>query len=73
MINVFCFDNGTTTVTGDDGQQIPELQKPWIIAVVESLQAAGHDVENVKIRMPRGNIAKFKKGEDGKLTYELTV
>lgn len=56
---VFCFDNGNTAVFDEKGQQMTELQLPWILAVADALGSAGRNPLDAKITLPGGRKAEF--------------
>lgn len=65
MINVLFAPNGVSAVFGPDGQQIPELQEPWIILFVKHLEEHGIDVLDCEFTMPNGRVARLFKTERG--------
>lgn len=70
MIQVVFCSNGVTAVFRD-GEQVPELQVPWMRLFCEHLDAMGIDPRDVKFSMPDRRLAKvFLTSED---EYNWTV
>lgn len=71
-VNVMFFDNGNTAAFDKDGQQIPELQVPWLLMFTEFLQAHGFEPSRIKFEMPHGREARLIwLEEDKRYTWEM--
>ena len=64
MSEVLFFGNGNTAFLTKT-QQIPSLQKPWLLLYVEFLVSKGIDVLPIRFMLPGGTEAKLFKTEDG--------
>lgn len=59
---IIFFNNGNTAVFGENRQQIPDLQKSWLLMFIEFLQSRGIKVEKVdEIMLPDCRRAKYLK------------
>lgn len=63
--DVIFFPNGNTAVCDEHGQQVPQLQEPWILLYVQKLINEGADPLTLNILMPNGRSAKLFKIPDG--------
>ena len=63
QVNVIFFSNGNTAVY-ENQEQIPELQKSWLLNFIEFLENNGVDVLNSTYELPQGK-AKLFKTEEG--------
>ena len=68
-VKVFLFPNGNAAVTGEDGQQIKELQESWLLMFAQFLQINDVDIENSEFNMPNGQTAKIFALDDGSYYY----
>ena len=70
---VYCFPNGNTAVFDNRGEQVPEMQIPWIRLLFKHLQFHGVDLEkdNVIFNLPNGMKAKPFKVPDGEFNWEV--
>ena len=55
------FNNGNTAATDVDGQQIPELQRSWLVLFAEFLEKQGVDPLQVEFMLPGGLHARLFK------------
>lgn len=62
---VMFFPNGNTAVFNKKGDQIPALQKSWLMLFVEFLESKGADPEKANYRMPDGRVASLVKVDSG--------
>lgn len=56
------FTNGNTAVFDENGQQIPELQKSWLLCYMYHFIKFSKDIENlggIEIILPNGKFAKI--------------
>ena len=61
---VMFFENGNTAVF-IDGEQVPTLQKSWLLLFVKFLQSKKQNPEDFEYLMPNGRSCKLFKTEDG--------
>jgi hypothetical protein len=61
---VMFLGNGGTAVF-IDGEQVAELQQPWLVKFVEFLEEQGQDPATFEYRLPNGNNAKVSRTESG--------
>lgn len=61
MITVYFFPNGNVAVCGEDGHQIPELQKSYVGLFCEFLKSKGYKPEDSIFNLPSGEEAKVFK------------
>jgi hypothetical protein len=62
-VEVFFFPNGNTAVCVD-GQQVPKLQRSWLLMFVEFLKESGVDPLTAKFNLPdRSVVTMFETGE----------
>ena len=61
---VMFFNNGNTAVLSEN-EQIPELQKSWIVLYAEFLEIKGVDPETLELRLPYGPAKYFRTAEGG--------
>lgn len=55
--DVIFLGNGNTAVFDEDGEQIPELQKTWVLLFLNVLRDAGYsdaDIASIRVRFPHG-------------------
>jgi hypothetical protein len=62
--NVIFFPNGNTAVF-DDSNQIPELQKSWLLVFVQFLEDRGIDPAGIEFTMPNRLTVRLFRNEDG--------
>lgn len=63
-VKLMFFDNGNTAVFNEQGEQIPELQQPWIRIFMRWLQSEGVEPGELKnITMPGGKRAEWHLGD----------
>lgn len=59
--SVYFFPNGVTACCDEFGQQIGELQEPWILLWIEFMRKKGFNPEDIKeIHLPSGRVKLFK-------------
>lgn len=58
-IEVFLFRNGNSVVLRNE-EQVPELQKSWIVLFAEHLESKGIDPTMVKFYISDGYVRMFK-------------
>jgi len=68
---VFCFPNGNVAFTGRNGEQVPKLQRPWILLLALRIEEAGIDPSTCEWLMPDGRRAEFFKTADGYWNWEM--
>lgn len=69
---VYFFRNGNTAVFDERGQQIPELQKSWLLLWTKHAKELGYDVLSVdKMLLPDGSNAKLFETMDGDLNWDV--
>ncbi len=68
---LFLFYNGVTAICDEQGNQVPELQVPWLLLYGQFLESKGIDPLLVKINLPNGDVAKFFRNSEGKLSWDL--
>ena len=59
---IFFFNNGTTAVFDEKGEQMPKLQKPWMKVYRNFLEEHGvdpADIKDIEIIMPNTKIAGY--------------
>ncbi len=57
---IMFFSNGATAVFNEKGEQIPELQRPWLLIFREFLATAGVNFpETLEVILPSGKSAEF--------------
>jgi hypothetical protein len=61
---VVFFQNGNTGVFRK-GEQVPELQIPWVQLYAAFLEAKGFNPLDFRLRMPNNEHARFFRTEDG--------
>jgi len=60
--SIMFFQNGNTAVFDKNGEQVPELQKGWLLMFIEFLQSKNIKVENIdEIILPTGGKVKYLK------------
>lgn len=64
-MQVFFFNNGNTAVCDTTGQQVPDLQQPWILLFAEFLKSKGIDPEAADFMLPSGKMAHLFRTEAG--------
>lgn len=64
-MEVAFFANGNTAVFDDNGDQIPKLQKSWLLIFAEFLKEKGFDPLEIKFSMPNGGYAELFEIPDG--------
>lgn len=66
ICSVTFFHNGQNMCFDSNGNQIPELQEPWIILWAKLAESYGYDITQIKdIMVPNGSYVKFFKTESG--------
>mgnify|MGYP001608949124 CR=1 FL=1 len=60
LSKVFLLPNGTVVMFDVDGQQVPDLQEPYILDVVARIEKAGYDPLTPKYRLPSGVATLFR-------------
>jgi len=65
MKRVIFWPNGNSMVFGDDGEQIGELQEPWVKLSAEYLATNGYNPEEFELCLPDGRKARYFKTESG--------
>jgi len=68
-MKIYMNSNGTCCVFNEDGRQMPELQKAWIILYAEFLKRMNTNPDGINITMPNGEIAKIRKKPSGEYTW----
>lgn len=63
--------NGNTFVADEHGQQIGELQEPWILLYANFLESKGIDPTRVTIELPGRVLAKWFRTSEGGLNWEF--
>jgi hypothetical protein len=63
MSEIYFFSNGNTIVLRG-GEQVPELQHPWVGMVAKFLEEHGEDPASFVLYMPDGHAARFFRTED---------
>ena len=71
-MNVIFFPNGNTAVFDEDGKQIPQLQKSWILLFAEHLRDQNIDPLKADYTMPDGSSASLFKTSDGSYNWRIT-
>jgi len=66
--SVFFFQNGLTAVT-DTKEQVPELQKSWLLLYVKFLESKGFNPEEFEFNLPTGEKAYLLKTPEGSWTW----
>lgn len=67
--DIMFFANGNTAVFDNEGQQMSEFQKSWLLQCLESIQKNGGIIGEVcVIKMPDGQTAIPLRNEDGEIT-----
>lgn len=69
IVNVLFLPNGNTAVF-KNGEQVPELQRSWLLKFAEFLEQNGVDIENSTFELPTGNAKLFKTGEGYNWQYQ---
>jgi len=64
MIDILFFPNGNTAVF-ETNQQIPALQKSWLVLFAEFLESKNIDPSSANITLPNGDKAKLFKTING--------
>ena len=58
--NILFFSNGNTAAFNKNGEQIPELQYPWIKLYFDFLKSKGiEDIHFIQFELPNGRKAKY--------------
>jgi hypothetical protein len=57
---IMVFPNGNLAVIGEDGKQIPELQKGWMEMICEFLESKGIDPSEIPSIEAMGDGLQFK-------------
>jgi len=77
IAEVMFFPNGNTAVFDQEGEQIPELQSPWLRVAIEAIGDLSYTVagkrgvdgqidwDKVKILLPDGRKAKIFETDEG--------
>lgn len=63
-MKILFFRNGNSAVFGH-GQQMPDLQVPWIVLFIQHLEEHGVNPETCEITMPDGSRAHPFRTENG--------
>jgi hypothetical protein len=66
---IFCA-NGVTLVA-HDGEQQPDLQRPWAQAFAGWMESQGADPAAYSLRMPDGQHARFFRTFDGRWNWRF--
>lgn len=66
----FCFHNGAIAVCGEDGKQIPSLQRGWPVLWAEHAKREGYDPVGAIFETPSGKIRICDNG-DGGFNWEI--
>jgi len=69
ITDVYFFPNGNTAVMNSEGQQVGELQQPWLLLFAKFIEANATealkgDLEKIQWHLPSGQIAELFKVED---------
>jgi hypothetical protein len=67
---VFFFPNGNTAYC-DDGEQVPRLQKSWLLLYVDYAVANGVDPTTVEFNLPMGGKARVFKTDEGDWNWRM--
>ncbi len=59
MIKILLMRNGLTAAFNAKGEQMPDLQKPWVSEYLNVLLAEGISPADVEIEFPDGRKGKF--------------
>ncbi len=67
------FHNGNTMCFNDNGQQIPEYQKSWVLAFIDSIRddIDEQDLLDADIELPSGQKIKLVITEDGEFNFSI--
>jgi len=65
------FFPGGVTACLQDGEQVSELQSPWLLLYVELLETVGIDPCTVDFTMPDGRHAEIFVTKSGKYNWRL--
>lgn len=68
-VDVFFFNNGNSAIFDSAGQQITELQEPWLLLFVAHLESKGVDPAQIKFLMPDGKHAKLLRTSDNRWNW----
>lgn len=69
--DVLLFPNGNVAVLRD-GQQVPELQEPWLLHVVKFLESKGVDPLDCKFTLPGARVATIFKTTEGSWNWSVS-
>ncbi len=71
-VEVMFFANGNTAVFDEKGEQIPKLQRSWLVMFIEMLEKQGFDPTGIIFNTPDARVAHpFIKKEDGSWGWEF--
>jgi hypothetical protein len=65
MKKVLFFNSGSSAVFDEDGNQMPELQKPYILMFAHMLELRGIDPIEVEFTLPSGEKARVFNTPEG--------
>jgi hypothetical protein len=71
MMKVMFFANGNATVFDAHGEQVPDLQRPWIEMFLEHLTARDIDPLQCEFTMPDGRKAMPFVTTDGDYNWRI--
>lgn len=68
---VFIFSNGNVAITDDKGEQIPELQSPWVSMIFDRILESGRDPLSFEYLLPDGRKAVPFRTTSGQWNWEV--
>lgn len=69
--SVLFFRNGNAAIFDEHGEQIPQLQAPWLNVYLDYLKRNGANVEGLEISMPDGRRAVVEQLPEGGYNWSV--
>ena len=71
ITTVFFFKNGNAAVFDEHGNQMPDVQEPWLIVYLRYLKTKGGSMESIHFSMPDGKRAEIFTTSEGEYNWRL--